>query len=414
MVKGPIAACGSAGNHAMLRRILPLLVILTPLPATAAEFEFKDGDRVVLIGSTLIEREQRYGYWEAALTAANPDKNITFRNLGWSGDTVWGEARAGFGTPADGYKALIDHVKAEKPTVIIVGYGTNESFAGEAGLPKFKEQLKKLLDDLAVTKARFVLIKPMKMIKKLPPLPDAAKANESIELYRDAIKVEGERRQAVTVYPLIPSDEVLTAVEKIAPVTDNGLHLTRFGYELTCGPFASRLGGLNRISRITINATTKTCTVDGGKVVREGGSLQFRVTANILGIPDSLPNGEKGGPVLIVNGIPDDQCQLKIDGKEVMFSRLEHTYGVYRLIASGPELEQAEKLRQTIIAKNELYFHRWRPANVTYLFGFRKYEQGNNAVEIPQFDPLVEAKEKEIAKLRKPVEHVYELVPVKK
>src|SRR5438034_787345 len=83
-------------KQTMFRRILPLMLILIPLPATAAGFEFKDGDRVVLIGSTLIEREQRYGYWEAALTAANPDKTITFRNFGWSGDTVWGEARAGF------------------------------------------------------------------------------------------------------------------------------------------------------------------------------------------------------------------------------------------------------------------------------------------------------------------------------
>src|SRR5262245_17438072 len=123
-------------------------------------FQLKDGDRVVLIGNTLIEREQRYGYWEAALTSAWPERNVTFRNLGWSGDTVWGEARAGFGTTADGFKALIDHVKAEKPTVLIVGYGTNESFAGEAGLPKFKEQLKKLLDDLAVTKARLIFLSP--------------------------------------------------------------------------------------------------------------------------------------------------------------------------------------------------------------------------------------------------------------
>src|SRR5262249_39075675 len=97
----PVAACGFAGRLTMIRQLLPLFFLLTPLPAAAAEFEFKDGDRVVLIGSTLIEREQRYGYWEAALTAANPDKNITFRNLGWSGDTVWGEARAGFGTAAD-------------------------------------------------------------------------------------------------------------------------------------------------------------------------------------------------------------------------------------------------------------------------------------------------------------------------
>ncbi len=72
------------------------------------------------------------------------------------------------------------------------------------------------------------------------------------------------------------------------------------------------------------------------------------------------------------------------------------------------DVAQAEKLRQTIIAKNRLYFYRWRPENETYLFGFRKHEQGQNAREIPQFDPLVAAKEKEIAKLRVPVPHTYE------
>jgi hypothetical protein len=78
--------------------------------------------------------------------------------------------------------------------------------------------------------------------------------------------------------------------------------------------------------------------------------------------------------------------------------------------AEGPSHDQVEQLRQTIIAKNELYFHRWRPQNETYLFLFRKHEQGNNAVEIPKFDPLIAEKEKEIAKLRQPVEHVYQLI----
>ena len=57
-------------------------------------------------------------------------------------------------------------------------------------------------------------------------------------------------------------------------------------------------------------------------------------------------------------------------------------------------------LLSAIRAKNELFFHRWRPANSTYLFGFRKHEQGRNAVEIPQFDPLVAAWDTRIAGLR--------------
>ena len=40
--------------------------------------------------------------------------------------------------------------------------------------------------------------------------------------------------------------------------------------------------------------------------------------------------------------------------------------------------------------KDELFFNRWRPQNETYLFGFRKHEQGQNGKEIPMFDPLIE------------------------
>lgn len=61
---------------------------------------------------------------------------------------------------------------------------------------------------------------------------------------------------------------------------------------------------------------------------------------------------------------------------------------------------QAE-LRQAIVRKNELYFHSWRPQNITYLFLFRKHEQGNNAKEVEEFRPLVEELESRIFKLKK-------------
>ncbi|MEM7558097.1 MAG: PVC-type heme-binding CxxCH protein, partial [Planctomycetota bacterium] len=57
-------------------------------------------------------------------------------------------------------------------------------------------------------------------------------------------------------------------------------------------------------------------------------------------------------------------------------------------------------LREVIVRKNEWWFHRSRPANMAYVFGFRKREQGQNAGEIPQFDALIEQEEELIAKLR--------------
>src|SRR5262245_12150194 len=98
-------------------------------PATAhADFELYDGDRVVFVGNTFIERDQVYGYLETMLTTRWPERDVTFRNLGWSGDTVWGEARARFGSAEDGFQHLKEHIESIKPTVLFVAYGANESF----------------------------------------------------------------------------------------------------------------------------------------------------------------------------------------------------------------------------------------------------------------------------------------------
>lgn len=63
---------------------------------------------------------------------------------------------------------------------------------------------------------------------------------------------------------------------------------------------------------------------------------------------------------------------------------------------------EASELQKAILKKNEWFFHRSRPANMAYVFGFRKREQGQNAVEIPQFDVLIKEEETRIAQLRKP------------
>ncbi|MFM7606631.1 MAG: hypothetical protein ACKO8Z_15720, partial [Prosthecobacter sp.] len=68
-------------------------------------------------------------------------------------------------------------------------------------------------------------------------------------------------------------------------------------------------------------------------------------------------------------------------------------------IPEAPSLA-LEKLRKAVIDKNALFFNRWRPQNETYLFGFRKHEQGQNAKEIPMFDPLIAQGDASIQKLK--------------
>src|SRR5690606_26663181 len=52
------------------------------------------------------------------------------------------------------------------------------------------------------------------------------------------------------------------------------------------------------------------------------------------------------------------------------------------------------------LRKNEWVFHRTRPANMAYIFGFRNKEQGRNAAEVEQFDNYIVSAEKRIAALR--------------
>ncbi|MFN0195514.1 MAG: SGNH/GDSL hydrolase family protein, partial [Planctomycetaceae bacterium] len=189
-------------------------------------FELIDGDRVVMIGGTFIEREQRDSYIETALTQWYPDRNITFRNLGWSGDTVRAESRGIFDPPEVGYQRLLEQVAELKPTVIMLFYGNNESFAGEEGLAQFEKDYRKLLDDLSAAAANpvFVLVSPHRHVMSEQSLPDPVENNRKLELYSQAIRKLADEYDAI-YFDLYAPPATGDWVE-----SDNGIHLTPNGY----------------------------------------------------------------------------------------------------------------------------------------------------------------------------------------
>ena len=307
----------------MLWRFVVLAVLggwLLPAASLLAEdqsdsvrsnFVWKDGDKVALIGGTVIEREQNYGHWELALTRNIPAKNVTFRNLGWSGDTVWAESRGIFEPSEQGYAQLIELVKEQKPSVLIFGYGAVEAFDGPPRMAAFLQQYERIINDCKAASAegvRVILLGPMDMVHMPAPLPSPVTYNAQLVPYRDAIQALAQKIGAKFVPLSMPTAK---DADDLAQLTDNGQHLLPEGYARTASQLVSQL-----------------------------------------------------------------------------------TPGKAKELKTGDE----ESLRQVIQRKNELFFHRHRPQNVTYIFLFRKHEQGNNAVKIPQFDPLVKDLETQIAK----------------
>lgn len=317
-----------------------LLLFSTSLFAQETTPLLKSGDRIVLIGNTLFERARLYGPIETDLQiAAGPSvTGITLRNLAWSGDTVFGDARSYFGTPEEGRGRLSKNLAELRPTVAILSFGTEAAMSVDTGWTNdaphavasaggldssrriFLEGYQSLIDrvrsDSGNSLREIVLISPPPLENLGRPLPDQVQNNQNLASFRDGIRELAAKNgiRFVDLFAAMGGDDFKGTVAKPA-LTDNGVHYSEAGLEV---------------------------------VARE--------IVKGLGYPES------------------------------------------RLI--DPQDPALTELRTAIIEKNRLFFHRWRPANETYLFLFRKHEQGQNAKEIPMFDPLIVVEEKKIEEAR--------------
>lgn len=314
---------------------LPLLAALcafaTGLFAAEPQLVLHDGDRVLLIGDVLMERENNFGYLETKMRREFPGRNFAVRNLGYSGDSPLGASRASFDPVAKGVDSLKEQLAVVKPTVAILGYGMAASldeltyrqndpvlnpdparYGTDHSPAKFRRELLTLMDLITAAspggKVRFVFVGPIKhedLRGSRPGLPDPAEHNALLATYEKVLRELAAEKQS----PFIQAEWQRTAGINLAQGTDNGVHLNARGYRAFATSFALQLGWKTEAARW------------------------------------------------------DDE-----------------------------DAAQAT-LRDAILRKNALFFHRSRPANYTYIFGFRRGEQGRNAVEIPKFDPLVDKAE---------------------
>ena len=265
----------------------------------------KPGDRVVLVGSGWVERMHHHPWLETMLTMQVP--GLTFRNIGWSGDTVYGDARAVFGARPDGYKRLNRDVDYAAPKLAILCYGENEAFGNPQENAEFMNGYRTLIQDLRRHECRAVLVIPRARENAGLGFPDPTRFNGKLSSIAQSIR--------------------------------------QLAQELHCG-----LIDLEKF------APDQRFTADGVAWSEEGYRLSAAEMMRQLGFPS-----------------------LAAD----------------RFSTSNPAALQ--ELQRLIRAKNEWFFHRYRPQNETYLFLFRKHEQGNNAVEVDQMELHVAQSEQAIA-----------------
>jgi len=394
----------------VLAAISPLLVSRVGLAQPPGLLTLKDGDRIVLLGSALVEHEQFHGYLETRLTSSLPLRAITFRNLGWSGDTVRGAARtSGFQNP-DGFARLLAEVKAQKPTVIFIGYGTNESFAGPAGLPAFLGGITTLLDQLAPLGARIVVLSPAFHEDLGRPFPDPAEHNRNIEQYTSELeKLAGKRKHWFVdlFHPLA----AVKAKDSNQRLTTNGVLPNDHGYWLLARHIERQLFKGPRAWNVELDSSGKILTAEQAAVVKvKAGSdgLAFDLIPSVLP-PPRPPVGEDDvpQPCLRVKGLATGRYLLRINGQDEQVGSAEQWATVGMRLWPGPAKRQTEKLRAAIVRKSEHFYWRWRPFNDherhwTYIGG-----------DFKRYDEQVAQEETVIGVLRRPMALRCEVVPVK-
>jgi glucose/arabinose dehydrogenase len=241
---------------------LALLICITGL-VQGAEFQLNKGDHICIVGGTVAERMQHYGSLETILHSRFPSHELVLRNLAYSADEVNGfrdkNARLrsrDFGTfdqwlegsapcpqvdklsPRDAGKVRENRFELTntKADVIFAFYGYGESFAGEAGLAAFRENVAAFIDHVASknyngkSAPRLVLFSPIAQEyiadPNLPTKDYVIARNSQLSAYSSAM-AEIAKAKNVTFVDIFSSTLGERAVGQ--SLTINGVHQNALG-----------------------------------------------------------------------------------------------------------------------------------------------------------------------------------------
>lgn len=193
-----------------------------------ARLELRPGDRIVLVGNTLADRQQYFNHFETTLLALYPQLELSMRNLGWSADTLTLQPRPlNFGqTP--------QHLATYKADVILAFFGANESFEGEAGIPQFEKDLEAYIETHRAAKyngtgaPRLAVVSPIahERLARLVHV-DVDARNRELARYTEAMRRVTSRLGVPFADVFTPMQDAMVSAG--APLTVNGMHLNDEG-----------------------------------------------------------------------------------------------------------------------------------------------------------------------------------------
>lgn len=367
--------------------------------------------RVVLLGGTLISSMDNHAFFESSVLRQYPEKEISFRNIGWPADDVFGLARSQFGSAQNtrswqppsaekgfGSKVLMNHIEEANPTTLIIGYGAEAAFfTRDEEFNIFTTGYEELLDFAESKNVNLILLSPHKHEQHTLGIEGQNQINSRnswLEKSRDYIRDQAEKRQ----HQFVDLYEQLIEETATKQLTNNGIQLNENGYKKLSSILLDELQ-LVQDSRFTITLDT---------------DLQINDCINCVtsNWDKTLYGARFNLAPMALHHLGDIQSSqavaVYVNGK--LLSKNQDTI---RTISLEQDSVVFNRFIQTIKEKNRLYRYRLRPLNEAYIYLFRRHEMGHLAYEMDDLNHLIAEKEVEINNMIQQQHYLVELETIR-
>lgn len=437
--------------HISIRQFLVAVLATAVLaPAVVAdEFAIRDRDRVVFLGDSITEQRLYTTYVEAYALTRHPRWKLSFRNVGWGGDTSWLRQRAHpdekklfaadeaaqqrmvEGSVGDG---LARDVLPLKPTFVTVKFGMNDHSYQPFREDIFRAYVRSQTQIAKVLKengARVAFLTPQPIEDKRPD-PDKDVKNISLRKFSDGLRDVAAASGAKFVDQFDPFMAILLRERSGNPPGliggGDAVHPGPVGQTLMAWAVLKGLGASAEVSRAELDAGARRVVAAAGcrveRLQASGGGVSFDRLDEALPMPiDERAEGAlKLAPILAelnayelrVTGLAPGRYTVRIDSEPAgTVSADELAKGWNLANAPGPIRQQAREVLKLVFAKNDIFFKRWREVQ---LFNPPGWLQGpetekRRASELARLDEQVSELEGKIDQARQPRTRHFEISP---
>jgi lysophospholipase L1-like esterase len=358
-----------------MRTLFLSLLVLVGLaaPAPAADFFFKDGDTVVMIGDSITEQHFYSNYVEMWTITRFPGWKLTFRNTGIGGDTSPG-----------GNNRFKRDVERYHPTAMTVDFGMNDGGYSGFNEPRFRNYmngLQGMANQAKAAKIRVAWATPQPLDTGEQGQTALTGYNQTLEKYSAGVKEIADKNEGLFVDQFHPYlavlDKARGASDKYSRITGgDAVHPGPPGQALMAASILKGLHFPTLVSSVEIDASgkdkeavAKNCSVTD-LVHKDGGVSFSRLDEALPFFPPDAGPILKWAPILDelndyrlkVTGLADGKYEVRLGGKKVAeYSAEELAKGVNLASAAlkvGPIADQAKAVKAAVEKKNGYHHDR--------------------------------------------------------